>query len=91
MNPTARSRSPTCLPAAIGLEEDGWRPLGAGVSRLGSGGATFTLQGLHALGLSWEADDFIQFVADLARTSDGSSYDAHANQNLAGNLRRVEQ
>ena len=28
--------------------------------------ATFTLQGLHALGLSWEADDFIQFVADVA-------------------------
>jgi GH15 family glucan-1,4-alpha-glucosidase len=33
--------------------------------------ATFTLQGLHALGLSWEADDFIQFVADLQRNSDG--------------------
>ena len=27
--------------------------------------ATFTLQGLHALGLSWEADDFIQFVGDV--------------------------
>ena len=33
--------------------------------------ATFTLQGLHALGLSWEADDFIQFVADLDRNEDG--------------------
>ena len=27
--------------------------------------ATFTLWGLHALGLDWEADDFMQFVADL--------------------------
>jgi GH15 family glucan-1,4-alpha-glucosidase len=34
--------------------------------------ATFTLAGLHALGLEWEADDFIQFVADLARNEDGS-------------------
>src|SRR5438105_4100387 len=29
--------------------------------------ATFTLWGLHALGLDWEADDFMQFVADLER------------------------
>ena len=34
--------------------------------------ATFTLQGLHALGLSWEADDFIQFVADVERNDDGA-------------------
>ncbi|GAC1436312.1 MAG: glycoside hydrolase family 15 protein [Solirubrobacteraceae bacterium] len=34
--------------------------------------ATFTLWGLNSLGLSWEADDFIQFVADLGRNSDGS-------------------
>ena len=33
--------------------------------------ATFTLQGLHALGLSWEADDFVQFVADVDRNEDG--------------------
>jgi GH15 family glucan-1,4-alpha-glucosidase len=33
--------------------------------------ATFTLQGLHALGLSWEADDFIQFVGDVQRNADG--------------------
>jgi len=33
--------------------------------------ATFTLQGLHALGLSWEADDFIQFVGDVERNADG--------------------
>jgi GH15 family glucan-1,4-alpha-glucosidase len=34
--------------------------------------ATFTLWGLHALGLDWEADDFMQFVADLERNPDGS-------------------
>ncbi len=34
--------------------------------------ATFTLAGLNALGLNWEADDFIQFVADLDRNEDGS-------------------
>jgi alpha,alpha-trehalase len=34
--------------------------------------ATFTLWGLHALGLDWEADDFMQFVADLRRDGDGA-------------------
>jgi GH15 family glucan-1,4-alpha-glucosidase len=34
--------------------------------------ATFTLWALHALGLDWEADDFMQFVADLERDGDGS-------------------
>ena len=34
--------------------------------------ATFTLWGLHALGFDWEADDFMQFVADLGRDEDGS-------------------
>ena len=34
--------------------------------------AAFTLWGLHALGLDWEADDFIQYVADLVRNEDGS-------------------
>jgi GH15 family glucan-1,4-alpha-glucosidase len=34
--------------------------------------ATFTLWGLHALGLDWEADDFMQFVADVDRDGDGS-------------------
>jgi GH15 family glucan-1,4-alpha-glucosidase len=34
--------------------------------------ATFTLAGLNALGLEWEADDFVQFVADVARNEDGS-------------------
>jgi alpha,alpha-trehalase len=34
--------------------------------------ASFTLWGLHALGLDWEADDFMQFVADLKRNDDGA-------------------
>jgi GH15 family glucan-1,4-alpha-glucosidase len=34
--------------------------------------ASFTLWGLHALGLNWEADDFVQYVADMARNEDGS-------------------
>jgi GH15 family glucan-1,4-alpha-glucosidase len=33
--------------------------------------ATFTLWALHALGLDWEADDFMQFVADLERDDHG--------------------
>ncbi|HEX8086432.1 MAG TPA: glycoside hydrolase family 15 protein [Solirubrobacteraceae bacterium] len=34
--------------------------------------ATFTLYALHALGLDWEADDFMQFVVDVDRNEDGS-------------------
>jgi GH15 family glucan-1,4-alpha-glucosidase len=34
--------------------------------------ATFTLYALHALGMDWEADDFMQFVVDLGRNEDGS-------------------
>jgi len=34
--------------------------------------ATFTLWGLHALGLDWEANDFMEYVADLQRNKDGS-------------------
>ncbi len=34
--------------------------------------ATFTLWGLHALGLNWEADDFVQYLADMERNEDGS-------------------
>jgi GH15 family glucan-1,4-alpha-glucosidase len=34
--------------------------------------ATFTLWALHALGLDWEADDFMQFVADLERDKNGA-------------------
>jgi GH15 family glucan-1,4-alpha-glucosidase len=34
--------------------------------------ATFTLQALHWLNLNWEADEFMQFVADVEPTEDGS-------------------
>jgi len=33
---------------------------------------TFTLQALHFLNLNWEADEFMEFVADLEPTDDGS-------------------
>jgi alpha,alpha-trehalase len=33
---------------------------------------TFTLQALHYLNLDWEADEFIQFVADVEPVEDGS-------------------
>jgi alpha,alpha-trehalase len=33
---------------------------------------TFTLQALHYLNLDWEADEFMQFVADVEATEDGS-------------------
>src|SRR4051794_19618191 len=34
--------------------------------------STFTLQALHWLNLDWEADEFMQFIADLEPTEDGS-------------------
>ena len=34
--------------------------------------ASFTLWALHALGLDWEADDFIEYVAEIPRNEDGS-------------------
>jgi GH15 family glucan-1,4-alpha-glucosidase len=34
--------------------------------------STFTLQALHYLNLDWEADEFIQFIADLERNDDGA-------------------
>ena len=34
--------------------------------------STFTLQALHYLNLDWEADEFMQFVADLERNDDGA-------------------
>ncbi len=34
--------------------------------------STFTLQALHYLNLDWEANEFMQFIADLERTDDGS-------------------
>jgi alpha,alpha-trehalase len=33
--------------------------------------ATFALWGMHALGLDWEADDFVQYLADLERGEGG--------------------
>jgi GH15 family glucan-1,4-alpha-glucosidase len=33
---------------------------------------TFTLQALHYLNLDWEADEFMEFVADIEPTEDGS-------------------
>ena len=33
--------------------------------------STFTLRALHWLGLDWEADEFMQFVADLEPVADG--------------------
>ncbi len=33
--------------------------------------STFTLQALHYLNLDWEADEFMQFIADLERNDDG--------------------
>jgi len=33
---------------------------------------TFTLQAMHFLNLDWEADEFIQFIADIETTEDGS-------------------
>ena len=34
--------------------------------------STFTLQALHYLNLDWEADEYMQFIADLERNEDGS-------------------
>jgi alpha,alpha-trehalase len=34
--------------------------------------ATFTLQALHILGLDWEAEEFMQFVADLEHDEDSA-------------------
>jgi GH15 family glucan-1,4-alpha-glucosidase len=34
--------------------------------------ATFTLQALHYLELDWEANEFMQFIADLERNDDGA-------------------
>jgi GH15 family glucan-1,4-alpha-glucosidase len=34
--------------------------------------STFTLQALHWLNLDWEADEYMQFIADLEPTEDGS-------------------
>jgi len=47
---------------------------------------TFTLQALHWLNLDWEADDFMQFLADVEPTEDGSlqiMYGIDGRRNLA--------
>jgi alpha,alpha-trehalase len=33
--------------------------------------STYTLQALHYLNLDWEANEFMQFIADLERNDDG--------------------
>jgi GH15 family glucan-1,4-alpha-glucosidase len=47
--------------------------------------AAFTLWGLHALGMDWEAEDFLSYVADLERNGDGSlqiMYGIHGEKDL---------
>jgi alpha,alpha-trehalase len=51
---------------------------------------TFTLQALHYLNLDWEANDFMQFVADLEPNSDGSlqiMYGIDGRRDLTESLR----
>jgi alpha,alpha-trehalase len=48
--------------------------------------ASFTLWALHALGLDWEADDFIEYVAEIPRNEDGSlqiMYSVRGEKDLA--------
>jgi GH15 family glucan-1,4-alpha-glucosidase len=51
---------------------------------------TFTLQALHYLNLDWEADEFLQFVADLEPKSDGSlqiMYGVDGRRDLSESIR----
>ncbi|WP_329475018.1 glycoside hydrolase family 15 protein [Kribbella sp. NBC_01484] len=51
---------------------------------------TFTLQALHYLNLDWEANEFMQFVADLEPNSDGGlqiMYGIDGRRNLAESTR----
>jgi GH15 family glucan-1,4-alpha-glucosidase len=51
---------------------------------------TFTLQALHYLNLDWEADEFMQFVADLEPNRDGSlqiMYGIDGRRDLAESIR----
>ncbi len=51
---------------------------------------TFTLQALHYLNLDWEADEFMQFVADLEPNADGSlqiMYGVDGRRDLAESTR----
>ena len=52
--------------------------------------STFTLQALHYLNLDWEADEFIQFIADLERNEDGAfqiMYGIDGRRDLSESLR----
>ena len=52
--------------------------------------STFTLQALHYLNLDWEADEFIQFIADLERNEDGAlqiMYGIDGRRDLTESLR----
>ncbi len=52
--------------------------------------STFTLQALHYLNLDWEADEFMQFVADVEPTEDGSlqiMYGIDGRRDLTESLR----
>ncbi|HEY2596500.1 MAG TPA: glycoside hydrolase family 15 protein, partial [Chloroflexota bacterium] len=52
--------------------------------------STFTLQALHYLNLDWEADEFMQFIADLERNEDGGlqiMYGIDGRRDLTESLR----
>ena len=52
--------------------------------------STFTLQALHWLNLDWEADEFMQFVADLEANDDGAlqiMYGIDGRRNLTESTR----
>ena len=52
--------------------------------------STFTLQALHYLNLDWEAEEFIQFVADLETNEDGAlqiMYGIDGRRDLTESLR----
>jgi GH15 family glucan-1,4-alpha-glucosidase len=52
--------------------------------------STFTLQALHWLSLDWEADEYMQFIADLEPTEDGSlqiMYGIDGRRDLTESLR----
>ena len=51
--------------------------------------STFTLQALHFLNLDWEADEFMQFVADLEANEDGGAPD-HVRDRRPARPHRVD-